>query len=313
MSDSDTPVDRGDDFTPTGPDAVQNDGAITDEGTKLEAQDDVSLTDEGKTEDVKAEAKDEDEDKPRDDKGRYIPKDRFDEAVRKERSEKEALQARLRELEDKEAQRNVAADFAEAQKQIKDMIKQHTSLLADGELDKASDLMEKILEMQSEMADRRADAKATAAKDRAKEEVRYDALVAKIEADYPQINPDAEEFDRATVRKVQAYMTGLMQTERMSPSQALKESVETILGAVKKTDTSAEKKAEDLGMRRKEDAVKKALDAKAKQPASTKEVGIDSDKVGGALDASAIMKMSWDEFVKLPDAKLAEMRGDFVN
>ena len=290
-------ADRGDDFSPTTP------AAAAPEPVKEEPV----------VEEEQVEAKAEEEERPRDEKGKFIPKERFDEAVRKERAEKEAVAARLKEYEEREAQRNVAADFAEANKAVKEMIKQHTSLLADGELDKASDLMEKILELKEEISERKAAARADQAKTQAKEEVRYDALVAKLEADYPQINPDAEEFDRASVRKVQAYMTGLMQSERISPTAALKEAVDTILGATKKPDTTAEKKAEDLGVRRKEQAVAKAMDAKTKQPASTKDVGIDSDKIGGALDASAVMKMSWDEFVKLPDSKLAEMRGDFVN
>lgn len=305
-------VDRGDNFPP--PEAPVEETpvdqeAVQDTETAVEAAEEAAESAEGTAEqEASADAA-----KQRDDKGRFIPKDRFDEAVRKERGEKELLQRRLQEMEQKEAQRNVVADFAEAQKVIKDMIKEHTSLLADGELDKAADLMEQILEMKAEISDRKADAKAQTAKAQAKEEVRYDALVAKIEADYPQINPDADEFDRDAVKKVQAYMTGLMQTERMSPSQALKEAVETLLGATKQQPPApAAEKAAELGVRRKEGAVKKALEAKAKQPASTKEVGLDHDKEGGALDASAVMKMSWDEFVKLPDSKLAELRGDFV-
>lgn len=299
-------VDRGDDFAPTGEDNS------ADTSTTTSAEDADTTDDSGdKTED-KSEDKAEDEDQPRDKNGKFIPKDRFDEAVRKERAEKEELARRVKEFEDKEAQRNVAADFAEANKVVKDMIKQHSSLLADGEIDKAADLMEKILELKEEISERKAAAKADAAKTAAKEEVRYDALVAKLEADYPQINPEADEFDRDSVRKVQAYMTGLMQTQRMSPSQALKEAVETILGMTKKDDGPSKQQAEDLGMRRKQDAVKKAMDAQKKQPASTRDVGLDHDKQGGALDASAVMKMSWDEFVKLPDAKLAELRGDFV-
>lgn len=313
MSDTTENVDRGDDFTPT-PD-TQN---VEQKDTVAEiAADDVKTdaTPDAKSDEVdtKAEAKSDDEERQRDDKGRYIPKDRFDEAVRKERSEKEALAARLKEFEEKEAQRTVAADFEQANKQIKEMIKQHTSLLADGELDKASDLMEKILGMQAEITERKAEAKAMSAKNQAKEEVRYDALVAKLEADYPQINPDSADFDQATIRNVQALMNGLIQAERLSPSAALKEAVETLLGAAKKAeDTTSKQKAEDLGMRRKEEAVKKALDAKTKQPASTKDVGMDHDKQGGALDASAIMKMTQEEFARLPDSKLSEMRGDFV-
>jgi hypothetical protein len=238
--------------------------------------------------------------KGKEDKGRFIPKDRFDEAVRKERGEKEEFARRLKEYEDREAQRETSADYAKAQKAIRGMIEQHTSLLADGELEKASDLMEQILGMQAEMAEHKAEAKASAAKNQAKEEVRYEALVAKLEADYPQINPDAEEFDKATVRKMTAMMSGLMQTERMSASQALKEAVEIILGPIQKNSAG------------KERVVKKALEAKNKQPASTNAMGVDHDKTGGPLDSSAVMKMSYDEFVKLPESKLSELRGDFV-
>lgn len=247
----------------------------------------------------------------RDDKGRFIPKDRFDEAVRKERAEKDELSRRLRELEERESQRAVVNDMAEAQRAVRDMIKKHTSLLADGELDKAADLMERILELKEEMSDRRASAKADMAKTQAKEEVRYDALVARLEVDHPEINPESDVYDKDAVRRIQAMMTGLMQTERMSPTQALAEATKVLLAPAKKDAPKAEVAA-DLGMRRKEDAVKKALDVKTKQPASSKEVGLDHDKVGGPMDSSAIMKMSWDEFVKLPDSKLAELRGDNV-
>lgn len=288
-------VDRGDDFAPTGPDAEQAVAAAeptTAPDTEAPA--------------TEASAAEDSTEQVRDDKGRFIPKDRFDEAVRKERAEKEVLANRLKEFEERDAQSRVSADFAEAQRAVKEMIKQHTSLLADGELEKAANLMEQILDLKEAVAERKAEFKADYAKNAAKEEVRYDATVARLEADYPMINPDHADYDQATVRRVQAYMTGLMQNERMSAAKALKEACDTLLGQPKKAD------ADDLGMRRKEAAVQKAMDAKSKQPPSTKDVGLDHDKTGGALDASAIMKMSWDEFVKLPDSKLAEMRGDFV-
>jgi len=110
-------LDRGDDFIPTGVDApVTNEAPVAPpEEERLEEQ---------VTEAAKPEA--EEEERPRDDKGRFIPKDRFDEAVRKERTEKEALANRLREYEAREQQQAVANDFAEANKAVKEMIKQHT-------------------------------------------------------------------------------------------------------------------------------------------------------------------------------------------
>ncbi len=303
-------VDRGDDFAPTGPDAGEGEVATGEGEVKAAGEGEGEGNADPENKAASADAED-DTDRARDSKGKFIPKERFDEAVRKERAEKEEYQRRVKEFEEREQQRAVSADLVEAQKQVKALVKQHTDLLLDGEAEKAAALMEQILELKEAISDHKAEAKAVTAKEQAKEEMRYDALVAKLETDYPEINPEADEFDRASVKKVQAYMTGLMQTERMSPSQALRDAVETILGARKVEKQAASK--EDLGMRRKEDAVRKALETKEKQPPSTKSVGKDHDKQGGPLDAAAVMKMNYDEFVKLPESKLAEMRGDFVS
>lgn len=249
------------------------------------------------------------EDTSRDDKGRFIPKARFDEAVGKERAEKDALGRRLREYEEREAARNVAFDVTEANKAVKELIKQHTNYLSDGELDKASDVMEKILEAKESISERRAAAQASNTKTAAKEEILYDALVSKLEVEYPQLNPENEAYDKAVVKRVQAMMTGLMQTEKMSVNAALKEAVETLMTPAK---TAEKGKADEAGVRRKEEAVKKAVDAKTRQPASSNGVGQDHDKSGGALDASMVTKMTYEEFSKLPEETLAKMRGDFL-
>lgn len=248
---------------------------------------------------------------------KFIPKERFDAAVQRERADKERIAAQLAELQKREADRAVAADMTKASAKIKEMIKEHTKMLADGELDQASDLMGDILQLQSDMADSRSRAYADQGRTAAKSEMQYDAVVAKLEMDYPEINPDnTDVFDREAVRKVQAYMTGLMQMDNMSASKALQEAVSTILGAKRaqenQTDDAKRKAAEDLGMRRKEAAVGKAGDAQGRQPAALKDVGKDHDKEGGSLDAAAVMKMSWEEFIKLPEDKLSQMRGDHV-
>ena len=256
--------------------------------------------------------------KERNDKGQFIPKERFDAAVQRERAEKERVAARLQELEKREADRAVSQDLQQASAKIKDLIKEHTQMLSDGELDKASQTMEQIIQLQSDMADRRSQAYADQGRSQAKSEIQYDAVVARLEMEYPEINPEnTEAFDREAVRRVQAYMTGLMQMDNMTPSKALQEAVSTILGAKRaeenQTEDTKRKAAEDLGMRRKESAVAKAVEAQGKQPANLKDVGKDHDKEGGPLDAAAVMKMSWDEFIKLPEERLSQMRGDHIS
>jgi hypothetical protein len=296
--DEDQVLDRGDE--------------IASETPESQTADDLGLEEQTPAAEAVAEELEDEDDQPRDEKGRFIPKERFDEAVKKERSEKEEAQRRLKEFEDREATRNISEDFAAAEAKVNELIQKHIDLIADGETKEAAAVFRQILAIKDEISERKAEIKAEQTKNASIQENKYASVVEKLEADYPQINPDAAEYDAATVKRVRAYMAGLVQVERMNPSQALKEAVETLLGSPAKAEKPNAAKAEELGLRRKETAVKKAMDAKSKQPASSRDVGLDHDKTGGALDASAVMKMSWDEFVKLPDSKLAELRGDFV-
>ena len=69
----------------------------------------------------------------------------------------------------------------------------------------------------------------------------------------------------------------------------------------------APKKADD----RTAAAVGKAVDAAKAQPASTKDVGMDSDKAGGGL-ATNVHDLTAEALAALPESKKAELRGDFV-
>ena len=307
---SEAAPDYGNDFTPTGDDAVTNTAPAVDTKPPVEQQPPADPVESQDANPPPAAAPEADaDDAPRDDKGKFIPKGRFNEAVGKERARAQALERELQEYKAREAERAVMFDEAEANKAVKELIKQHSSLLADGEIDKAADVMEKILQTRDDITSRRTQAVAERARSAATEEVKYGNVVSQLEAAYPQINPDAAEFDRAVVGKVQAFMTGLMQTQRMTAPEALKEAVETLLAPTK---SGKAKDAENVGLRRKEEAVKKNMDAQRRQPASSSLAGQDHDKAGGAPDASAVMKMTFDEFSKLPDDVMAKMRGDYL-
>lgn len=304
-------VDRGDEYTP--PETAAESPEPVEPVEESPAQE-TAPTDEPApvTEESSAE-----EEKP---KEHMIPKGRFDQAVQRERAEKEQALARIKEFESREAQREQAVDTAASQAKLKELVKEHTSLLADGELDKASSVMESILTLQADMASARAEAAAETARNSAKQEVQYDAVVERLETEYPEINPDSESFDRDAVRRVQVMVTGLMQSERKSPAAALQEAVDILLkpakeaakAAAESLRTEPSQEAADTGMRRKETAVQKAVEANKQQPPSTKDVGLDHDKEGGALDASAVMRMTHEEFLNLSDDQLAKMRGDYV-
>jgi len=241
-----------------------------------------------------------------------IPRDRFNEAVLKERTKTEAAANRVKELEGQLVVQNVSQDVVEAQKQIKELIKTRNQLLADGKLDEAGTTDEKIFELQEAVADRKAEHKATLAKEAAKEEMRYDNAVSKLEVDHPELDPENEAYSQDDVDEVRALMRGYQVELGLTPSQAITRAAKRVFGTpakaavIEKEDETAKKAAET----RKTEAVEKNLDAIKKQPASTKEVGLDHDKRGGGLDAKTVMKMNYKEFSELDEAQLSKMRGD---
>lgn len=258
-----------------------------------------------------AKESDEDNKEPR------IPKSRFDQAVQRERERAAQAEAALKQYREREKQQQDAHDFEASRAKIKEMLKEHSSLLADGDLEKASDVMENVLQLRDDMQNARMTMQANNARDSAKIEVKYDATVSRLEAEYPEINPDADEFDESTVRRVRMMVTGLMQNEGKNPADALQEATDILLKPAKeaKGATLRDKPSEEAvesGLRRTQQQISKNLKAAEQQPPVTAAVGQDHDKTGGALDAEMVSKMSWDEFVKVPDEELAKMRGDFI-
>jgi hypothetical protein len=294
VAENDQVVDRGDDFVPTEP---ENTTPKVEQALK---EDHAPAKVEEKTPEAEPE---------RDDKGKFIPKARFDEAVQKERDKAAAIAARNAELESHLAAQTTSQDIEAAQKIVKDLIKQRNSHLGDGELEKAGQIDEKIFELQEAIAERKAEIKAEQSKAQAVETMKYDSIVERLEADHPEIDPDNEEmYDEEVVAELRALMIGYQQSQRLSPAQALQKAAKKVFGGLKVPPK--EDKAAEEGMRRKSEAVEKNLEASRKQPASTKDVGLDHDKKGGGLDAKSVLNMKYDEFVKLGDDVLSRLRGD---
>ena len=249
-------------------------------------------------------------------KGNMIPQTRFNQAVGKERSRAETAEAELLKYQNRERQLQEAENHEASELKVREMLKQHSSLLADGDLDKASEIMGDVLQLRDDMQNARMDRQADNARNSAKVEVQYDATVERLEAEYPEIDPDSDAFDQAAVRRVQMMVTGIMQSEGKNPAEALLEATDILLKPQKEAQGLRDKPSEEAiesGLRRTQQQIDKNIKAAEAQPPATAEVGADHDKTGGALDAEAVSKLSWDEFIKVPDEELAKMRGDYIN
>ena len=299
-------IDRGDSFTPTGDESAAKPAPAP---KAADSDDDID------PEDPDADPKDPDE-TPAEKKQREqrIPLSRHKDLLEKERAKRADLERQLSQFQRGTEVASLNQDITQAEESILAMEKQYNALLGEGELDKAAALMSKIRQAERSIGDAKNDMKIAAAEARATERARYNVALERIEAAYPQLNEDHGDYDEALMEDV-IDLKGAYERKGLTPTAAMQKAVDKLLGTSTKKqeaaiDTTPRVADKDVAAERKKDAVKKTLDAVGKTPPSTTKVGMDSDKAGGSLTAKDVMKLSQDDFRKLPDDVLARMRGD---
>lgn len=250
----------------------------------------------------------------RDDKGRFIPKARFDEQVSKERGRAEAAERRAAELEAQLKDRETKVNTEVVETEIVGLEKEYTKAVLQGDEDKAADLMREIRHKERSIQLAETSRVATSTSATTREQIMVDSVIDSLEAAYPVLDEHSEDHDPATVEKVLKWQNYYITQERMTPSKALQAAANEVLGspdepAGKATLKDAEKGA-DKGAERKAAAVEKNIAASKAQPASSKSVGEDSDKAGITSKVD-VAKLSREEFAALPEATKSRLRGDY--
>ena len=252
-----------------------------------------------------------------DDEGVMIPKSRFDSAVVKERERAETAERRLAEAMAQQGQIKRNVDITAAENKVADLRKQERQAIVDGDEDKASQLSSEADRLNRQIAISQAGDMSTAAKEQALEGMRMELAVENIEANYPALDENSDEFDQDITDDVLDKQRGYMDRERLPASKALLKAVKYVMArqnpapaaeSTGKTGLSSAAK----GVDRKVAAVGKNLDAARRQPAGTKQVGADSDKHGQTAEIPEAGDMTFEEFGALPESTKAKMRGDFV-
>lgn len=293
--------------------------APAEEGADLSGGvvDDTTAAEDTSTDATAAEEATAGDEPARDDKGRFIPKERLD----KEISKRKALEEELRSEREQRRASAQADKAAEARNNLETEIttleEQYDEHMKSGATDKAAELGRKLRAKERELAKMENETLSERSREAIKEEIRVEALIEKFVGDYPALNPDNEdEYDQDTVDMIEGLRTRYLSSGKR-PSTALREAVEKVMKRVEKA--AAEEKPVEKGLSRpgadtrREDAVKKALDAKDRQPQKTV-AGKDSDALGGGIgDISKLAKLSDAEWEKLPDDVKRKARGDFVS
>ena len=296
-------LDRGDDFFPD-----------ADKDADKPADKEVAAKDDADPEDEDEDGDDKDaKGKRRDSR---IPLKRHEQLLAKERSQREALERQLAQYQNGQRVAQTNEQLTKMEDSILGMEKEYNRLLAEGEIDKATELMSQIRRAERSISDAKAEYREQVIESRAREAARYDIVLERIEESYPELNEDSPDYDADMVQDV-LDLKRVYQGRGMTPTKALQEAVKKLLGQEGRDQKTATEVAprvsdKDIAAERKRLAVGKTADAVRRTPPNAKDIGMDSDKAGGGLSPKDVMSMSQEEFAKLTEDQLSRLRGDTV-
>lgn len=266
-------------------------------------------------EEIDAEAEEAKDEEPKAKKDSRIPLSRHKEILEKEREQRASLERQLAQYQNGQQVANVNEEITALENSVLKLEKEYANLLTDGEIDKATAVMQQIRKAERDMAESKSDMKIHAAEIRATERARYSTALERVEAAFPTLNPDHDDYDEAAMAEV-ADLKSAYEMKGLTPTAALQKAVKMIVEprtTRQEVATSSNPRVgeKDIAAERKKDAVEKTVKAVGKTPPSLSRVGLDGDKLGGgANSAEAVMKMSQREFAQLSEESLAKMRGD---
>lgn len=254
-----------------------------------------------------------------------IPLSRHTEILNREREARKDVERQLAQFQSGSEIATVNETITKLEETVLAKEAEYTKLVADGKTDEATKVMADIRKAERQMGEAKGDLKIQAAEARAVERTRFNVALERIEASYPILNPDHEDYNQEKTDDV-LDLKAAYELRGLTPTAAMQKAVTVLLGANNSkqemaTTTKPRVNADEVDVEvkdgktvaaaRKAEAVKKVADVA--QPANLKDVGADSDKHGGGkLDAKTVMKLSQAKFATLNDETLSDLRGDHL-
>lgn len=319
--------------------APKGDGDDLGGGSEDRGDDFVPTDDEPEVKEPKAEAKEELEEDPKVKEGEEegeeepakpkkgdsrMPISRHKQILEKERQARAELEQKLQQYEKGKAVAATNQEIKSLEDKVLELDQEYAELITDGKNAEALAKMREIRALERQIGDKKLEMTATATYAQATEKARYDIVVERLEAAYDVLNPDHDDFDPEQAQDV-ADLAVTYRNKGMTPADALQKAAKRLLGqSTKKQEQATEvtprvDKEDAEAARRKLEAdrrkaqVQKNVDASKRQPPDTSKIGKDSDAAGGGtVTAKDIMKMPYDDFIKLDEETLARARGDVL-
>jgi hypothetical protein len=257
----------------------------------------------------------------RDEKGKFIPKARFDEVNNKAKAKVALLEAENKALRDRiGVVDGKAPDTAALEAELDAKSAAYSKFVADGQLDDANAAMKEINRINRQIGNIEA---TRISGEHQEESANVDVLtelVGLYKDAYPVFDDANTEVYKQEYVDFVASLQGRFEMTGSSPAEALREAVELAVAkfgldpAPAAADpaapaTPAKTKADE----RKESGVDAALKAAAAQPPSTAKVGEDSDKAGMTkISIEQISDYKTFESLAKSESTLKRLRGDLA-
>ena len=305
----DTPEARGDVVDPND-DEDDEVEAKADDAEESDEEDDAEEPDEEEPDEEELDEEEPEEEEPakkeeaqKDEK--WIPKTRFDDVNQRRKEAEERLAAFERQAEKEGAAGPEISRVNEIQQELTALDKKINEAILEADSEKLAELRAQERKLNQEAMDFQLKTVTT----QAVSEARYDAFLDKVEADFPEYNPDNEAYNDELVTETLEVQQAFM-AKGWSKMDALTKAIRYV-----RPQYIREEPAEKPSLRGKPPArdtsTKKARNQKVAK-SQPKSPPSRSSKLDSAEDIDVYNLNDPDDLDKIPAKELARLSGDFV-
>ena len=282
-------------------DGEETDGEETDEEETDEEETDEEETDEEATDDEEpAEEKETQKDE------KWIPKTRFDDVNQRRKEAEQRLAALERQAQKEGAGGSETSRINEIQQELTTLDKKINEAILEADADKLAELRTQERKLNQEAMDFQLKTVTT----QAVSEARYDAFLDKVEADFPEYNPEHESYNDELVTETLEVQQAFM-ARGVSKMDALTKAIRYVRPQYIREDEPAEKPSLRGKPPARDTSTKKARNQKVAK-SQPKSPPSRSSKLDSAEDIDVYNLTDPDDLDKIPAKELARLSGDFV-
>lgn len=238
-----------------------------------------------------------DHQQPRDQKGQFIPKARFDEALARERERNAALTQQLNELRTSSAAADptgAGSGVQELEAELDRLLDAREDFVQEGEVDKAKQISREITRLTRAISRLEVGSEVAATQIASVDSQLFANTVQTLEAMYPQLATTSPEFDPAVISMIMGVKSANMTANpNIVEAQALYDATVTVMtrfgaapppqntGAVKGTPRSAQ--------------ISRNVATLSRQPANMNVTGTNTTQYDDQVDLSKMHPSQWSK------------------